>query len=43
MARAYPLDLRERRVAAVLAGGLSRREAAARFGAAVSTVIRWQT
>ena len=41
MARAYSLDLRERVVAAVLAGGLSRREAAVRFGVAVSTAIKW--
>ena len=34
MARAYSLDLRERVVAAVMTGGLSRREAAARFGVA---------
>jgi putative transposase len=41
MARAYSLDLRERVVVAVLQGGLSRREAAARFGVAVSTAIKW--
>ncbi len=37
MARAYSLDLRERGVAAVVTGGLARREAAARFGVAAST------
>ncbi len=41
MARAYSLDLRERVVAAVMTGGLSRREAAARFGVAVSSAIKW--
>ena len=41
MARAYSLDLRERVVAAVMEGGLSRRQAAARFGVAVSTAIKW--
>ena len=41
MARAYSLDLRERVVAAVTAGGLSRRSAAARFGVAASTAIKW--
>ena len=41
MARAYSLDLRERVVAAVMRGGLSRREAAARFGVAASTAVKW--
>src|SRR6202795_2659661 len=34
-------DLRERAVAAVLKGGLSRHRAAAQFGVAPSTVINW--
>ena len=41
MARAYSLDLRERVVAAVEKGGLSRRRAAAQFGVGISTVIVW--
>jgi putative transposase len=41
MARPYSLDLRERAVAAVVTGGLSRRRAAAQFGVGESTVIRW--
>ena len=41
MARPYSVDLRERVVLAVEDGSLSRREAAARFGVAVSTVIKW--
>ena len=40
MARAYSVDLRERVVAA-LSSGLSCREVAARFGVAVSTVVKW--
>ena len=40
MARPYSVDLRERVVAAVV-GGLSRRQAAERFGVGISTVIRW--
>lgn len=39
--RAYSMDLRERVVAAVEREGLSRRQAAARFGVAVSTAIKW--
>lgn len=35
------MDLRERVVAAVEQGGLSRHQAAARFDLGVSTVIRW--
>jgi transposase len=35
------MDLRERAVGAVEREGLSRREAAARFGLGVSTVISW--
>jgi Transposase and inactivated derivatives len=41
MAKAYSLDLRERLVAAVLEGGMSRRQAAERFGVALSTAIKW--
>ena len=41
MARALSVDLRERVVAAV-AGGLSRRQAAARFGVRAASAIRWQ-
>jgi len=41
MSRAYSVDLRERAVAAVEKGGLSRRRVAAQFGLGVSTVIRW--
>jgi putative transposase len=41
MARPYSIDLRERVVAAVVEGGLSRRQAAERFGVGISTVIRW--
>jgi putative transposase len=35
------MDLRERAVRAVEVEGMSRRAAAARFGLAVSTVIKW--
>lgn len=41
MTRPYSLDLRERAVAAVEHEGLSRHQAAARFGLAVSTVVHW--
>ena len=41
MAKPYSIDLRERVVSAVEAGGLSRRGAAAQFGVGVSTVIIW--
>ena len=41
MGRPYSLDLRERVVAAVEKTGMSRRQAAARFGVGVSTVICW--
>ena len=41
MARPYSIDLRERVVAAVEKGGLSRRRAAAQFGVGISTVIVW--
>ena len=39
MGRLYSLDLRERVVNA--AAATSRRQAAARFGVAVTTLIRW--
>jgi transposase len=41
MARPYSLDLRERVVGSVERGGLSRRQAAVRFGVAASTVTKW--
>lgn len=41
MARPYSMDLRERVVTAVNEEGLSRNEAAARFGVAISTAINW--
>ena len=41
MAKSYSMDLRERVVAAVEKEGLSRNEAAARFGIAISTAIDW--
>jgi putative transposase len=41
MAGAYSLDLRERVVSAVMEGGLSQRQAAAHFGVAVRTAIKW--
>lgn len=41
MVRPYSLDLRERVVRAVEEEGLSRRQAAARFGVGVSTAIKW--
>jgi transposase len=41
MARAYSLDLRERVVAAVEKGGMSRHQAAAQFGVGISTAIAW--
>ncbi|SKA22658.1 helix-turn-helix domain-containing protein, partial [Consotaella salsifontis] len=41
MGRPYSMDLRERVVAAVLEGGLSRHQAAERFGVAVSTAVKW--
>src|SRR5438105_1923105 len=40
MARAYSIDLRDRVVSAV-EDGLSRHQAAARFGVAVSTAVKW--
>lgn len=41
MAKPYSVDLRERVVGAVERGGLSRRQAAGRFGVGISTVISW--
>lgn len=41
MGRAYSMDLRERVVAAVKQEGMSRHQAAARFGVAISTAINW--
>jgi transposase len=41
MSKPYSLDLRDRVVAAVETGGLSRHQAAARFGVAVSTAVHW--
>ena len=41
MARPLSLDLRKRVVAAVETEGLSRHEAAARFGVGASTAIAW--
>jgi putative transposase len=41
MGRPYSNDLRERVVAAVETGGLSRHQAAARFGVGISTAINW--
>jgi putative transposase len=41
MAKPFSMDLRERVIAAVEAEGLSRHEAAARFGIGVSTAIAW--
>ena len=41
MTKPYSIDLRERVVSAVEEGGMSRRQAAARFGVGVSTVVKW--
>jgi putative transposase len=41
MVKPYSLDLRERVVAAVVTGGLSRHRAARQFGVGVSTAINW--
>lgn len=41
MSKPYSMDLRERVVAAVESGGLSRNEAARRFGIGISTAINW--
>ncbi len=41
MGKPYSMDLRERVVSAVEEGGLSRRQAADRFGVGISTAINW--
>lgn len=41
MTRPYSMDLRERVVSAVENEGMSRRQAALRFGVGASTVIKW--
>ena len=41
MARPYSLDLRQRVIMAVERDGLSRNEAARRFGVAISTAVNW--
>ena len=41
MTTPYSLDLRERVVAAVEHGGMSRNQAAARYGVAVSSAVKW--
>ncbi len=41
MGRPYSNDLRERVVAAVEQGGMSRNQAATQFGVAISTAINW--
>lgn len=41
MGKPYSLDLRERVVGAVLKEGLSRNQAAGRFGVGISTAINW--
>jgi transposase len=41
MGKPYSMDLHERAVRAVERGGMSRQEAARRFGVAASTVINW--
>jgi putative transposase len=41
MGKAYSMDLRERVVRAVEEDGLSRRQAAARFGVSYSVAISW--
>ena len=41
MTKPYSLDLRERVVASVEKEGLSRHQAAARFGVAVSSAVKW--
>ena len=42
MTTALSVDMRKRVVAAVN-GGLSRRQAAARFGVSISSAIRWRS
>ena len=41
MPKPYSCDLRDRVVASVERDGLTRRQAAARFDVAVSTVVKW--
>ncbi len=41
MGKPYSFDLRERVVAAVESGGMSRHQAAAHFGVGISTAINW--
>ena len=41
MTKSYSIDLRERVVAAVEKEGLSRHEAASRFGISASAAIKW--
>lgn len=41
MGRPYSMDLRERLILAVERDGLSRNEAARRFGVAISTAVNW--
>src|SRR5262245_18779403 len=41
MGKPYSMDLRERVIAAVKSGGLSRNRAAKQFGVGISTVINW--
>jgi transposase len=41
MGKPYSMDLRERVVAVVEKGGMSRNRAAKQFGLGISTVIRW--
>ncbi len=41
MGRPYSNDLRERVVAAVEPGGMSRNQAASQFGVAISAAINW--
>lgn len=41
MSKPYSMDLRERVVAAVEKEGISRRQAAARFGVSYSAAINW--
>ena len=41
MGRAYSLDLRRRVVAAVKQEGMSRHQAAARYGVGIATAIAW--
>jgi transposase len=41
MGKPYSMDLRERVVAAVVTGGMSRNRAAKQFGVGISTAINW--